>query len=137
MHLTTESVQGRVPVTILSIHGALDASNYEDVISQARQLYSTGAHYLLLDLSDMIFMSSSGLVALHSIALLLRGAALLDPEMGWQAFHSMGHDRDSGAQPYVKLLNPQPKVMQTLQITGMTDFFEVYSDRQTAIDSLI
>jgi anti-anti-sigma regulatory factor len=135
MHLQVEQGQGRVPVAIVAFHGSLDASNYEELIAKAKELQAEGARYLLLDMSDMPFMSSSGLVALHSIALLLRGASLPDAEMGWQAFHSLSHDRDTGSQPHLKLLNPQPKVLQTLRITNMTDFFEVYSDLQTAIDS--
>jgi anti-anti-sigma regulatory factor len=135
MHLESEMAQGRVPVTILSIHGALDASNYEELVGEAKKLYQAGTRHLVLDMSDMPFMSSSGLVALHSIALLLRGDTPPDPEMGWQAFHSLGHDREGGVQPHVKLLSPQPKVLQTLQITSMTDIFEIFSDRQAALDS--
>jgi anti-anti-sigma regulatory factor len=135
MHLTIELAQGYVPVTILGIHGALDASNYEDVIAKAQQLYDTGMRYLLIDMSDMSFMSSSGLVALHSIALLLRGEPSPDPEMGWQAFHAIAHDRDSGSQPHVKLLNPQPKVRQTLELTSMDEFFEIYAEREAAVAS--
>ena len=135
MHLTVDQAQGRVPVTILGIHGTLDASNYEDVIAQAKGFYDAGTRYLLVDMSDMTFMSSSGLVALHSIVLLMRGEQLPDPEMGWQAFHSIGHDRDTGVQEHVKLLNPQPKVKQTLQMTGMDEFFEIHTDLQAAIAS--
>jgi anti-anti-sigma regulatory factor len=135
MNLTVDQAQGRVPVTILSIHGALDASNYEDVIAQSRELYNTGTRYLLIDMGDITFMSSSGLVALHSIALLLGGEQPPDPEMGWQAFHTISHDRDAGAQAHVKLLNPQPKVKQTLQMTGMDEYFEIHTDLQTAVAS--
>jgi len=135
MNLTAESVSGRVPVTILAIHGALDASNYEDLIAKAQELYGKGARHLLVDMSDMPFMSSSGLVALHSIVLLLRGEPLPDPEMGWQAFHALSHDRDSGWQPHVKLLNPQPKIKKTLEMTSMDEFFEIHTDIQTAIAS--
>ena len=135
MNLTIEQAQGRVPVAIMGLQGALDASNYEDVIARARQLYEAGTRYVLIDMSEMSFMSSSGLVALHSIALLLRGEQPPDPEMGWQAFHALGHDRDDGVQPYVKLLNPQPKVRQTLQITSMDEFFEIHTDRQAAVAS--
>ena len=135
MHLTIEQAQGRVPVMILGIHGALDASNYEDVIAEARDLYNAGTRYLLINMSDMSFMSSSGLVALHSIVLLLRGEQPPDPEMGWQAFHTIGHDRDTGTQAHVKLLNPQPKVKQTLQMTGMDEFFEIHTDLQAAVAS--
>ena len=135
MDLTIDQAQGRIPVTILRITGALDASNYGDVIVAARELYAAGTRHLLVDMAEMPFMSSSGLVALHSIVLLLRGEPSPDPEMGWQAFHSLGHDRDGGKQPHVKLLNPQPKIRQTLHMTNMDEFFEIYTDLQTAIAS--
>jgi anti-anti-sigma regulatory factor len=135
MDLTLDQAQGRVPVTILRITGALDASNYEDVIAKARELYAAGTRYLLVDMAEMPFMSSSGLVALHTIVLLLRGEPTPDPEMGWQAFHALGHDRDTGKQPHVKLLNPQPKVRQTLELTSMDEFFEIYADLAAAIAS--
>ena len=135
MQITVDQIQSRVPVTILAIHGDLDASNYEQVIAKTRELYAAGARYLLLDLSDMPFMGSSGVVALHSVALLMRGETPPDPESGWQAFHSIDHARASGVQQQVKLLSPQPKVSRTLQMTSMNDFFEIHTDKQAAIAS--
>jgi anti-anti-sigma regulatory factor len=135
MQITVDQIQSRVPVTILAIHGDLDASNYEQVIAKARELYAAGALHLLLDLSDMPFMGSSGVVALHSVALLMHGETPPDPEAGWQAFHSIDHARAGGVQQQVKLLSPQPKVSRTLQITSMGDFFEIYTDKQAAIAS--
>jgi anti-anti-sigma factor len=135
VRLTIEQAQSRISVTILGLHGDLDASNYEQVIARARELYSAGTRYLLLDLSDMPFMGSSGLVALHSIALLMRGEEPSDLQAGWQAFHAIDHDRGTGPQKHVKLLNPRPKVEQTLDVTGMNEFFEIHTDLQTAITS--
>jgi anti-anti-sigma regulatory factor len=135
MHITVEQAQGRVPITILAIHGDLDASNYEQLIARARELHQAGARRLLLDLGDMRFMGSSGVVAIHSVALLMRGEQPPDPEEGWQAYHSIDHARGSGAQQHVKLLNPQPKVSRTLQMTSMSQFFEIYTDLQAAIGS--
>jgi anti-anti-sigma regulatory factor len=135
MQLTVDQVQSRVPVTILAIQGDLDASNYEQVIVKARELYEAGTRHLLLDLGAMPFMGSSGVVAIHSVALLMRGERPPDPQGGWQAFHSIDHARADGAQPYVKLHSPQPKVNPTLQMTSMSDFFEIFTDRQAAIDS--
>lgn len=135
MQLMAEQVNGRVPVTILSVHGSLDASNFEELIAKGRELYATGTRHLLLDLAAMPFMGSSGLVALQSIALLLRGEAPPDLEQGWQAFHTLGPGDKSGAHPNIKLLGPQPKIERTLQVTGMSEFFEIHTDRQTAIDS--
>ena len=135
MQITVDQIQIRVLVTILAIHGDLDASNYEQVIAKARELYAAGARHLLLDLSDMPFMGSSGVVALHSVALLMRGATPPDPEAGWQAFHSIDHARVAGVHQQVKLLSPQPKVSRTLQMTSMDDFFEIHTDKQAAIAS--
>jgi anti-anti-sigma regulatory factor len=135
MQITVEQIQGHVPVTILAIHGDIDASNYEQVIAKARELYAAGTRHLLLDLSDVPFMGSSGVVALHSVALLMRGEATPDPAAGWHAFHSIEHTRADGIQQQVKLLGPQPKVSRTLQMTSMDDFFEIHTDRQAAIAS--
>ncbi len=135
MQITVDQIQSRVPIAILAIHGDLDASNYEQVIAKARELYAGGARHLLLDLSDMPFMGSSGLVALHSVALLMRGETPPDPEAGWQAFHSIDHARARGVQQQVKLLSPQPKVGRTLQITSMDQFFEIHIDKQAAAAS--
>jgi anti-anti-sigma regulatory factor len=135
MHMTLDQAQSSVPVTILAIHGDMDASNFEEVIARAKELYQAGVRYLLVDLSDMPFMGSSGLVALHSIALLMRGEEPPDPEAGWQAFHTIEQSRGSGVQQHVKLLNPQPKVMRTLEMTGIDEFFEIHTDRQAAVDS--
>ena len=135
MQITVDQIQSRAPVTILAIHGDIDASNYEQVIAKARELYAAGARYLLLDLSDVPFMGSSGVVALHSIALLMRGETPPDPEAGWQAFHSIDHARAGGIQQHVKLLGAQPKVSRTLQMTSMSDFFEIHTDKQAAIAS--
>ena len=135
MHITVDQVQGRVPIAILAIHGDLDASNFEQVIEKVRELYAAGARHLLIDFGDMPFMGSSGVVAIHSVALLMRGEQPPDPQAGWQAFHSIDHTRGGGVQTQVKLLNPQPKVSRTLQMTSMTDFFEIYTDMQAAIAS--
>jgi anti-anti-sigma regulatory factor len=135
MQMTAEHVQGRIPITILAIHGDIDASNYDQVIAEARDLYAAGARHLLLDLSDVPFMGSSGVVALHSIALLMRGETPPDPDSGWQAFHTIDHARAGGVQQQVKLFGPQPKVSRTLQMTSMSDFFEIHTDKQAAIES--
>lgn len=135
MRTSIESVQGKVPVSILAISGDLDASNFEMVISTARELYSSGVRHLLIDLSELNFMSSHGLVALHSIILLMRGKTPLDPQSDWAAFRTIDREGDSGMQTNVKLLNPKLKVLTSLKMTGMDEFFEIFADQQTALAS--
>jgi anti-anti-sigma regulatory factor len=135
MTITIDRAQGKVAVTILGIHGELDASNYLEVIAKAQEAYDAGARYILIDMNDMPLMASSGLVALHSVALLMRGEEPPDPEHGWAAFRAIDRDRDSGLQRQVKFLNPQPKVDQVLEMTGLKEFFEIHTDLDTAIAS--
>lgn len=136
MAITITQAQGKVPVTIMSIYGKLDASNYRAVIATAQEAYEHGARNLLIDLWDVPFMSSSGIAALHSIALIYRGVTLTnDQEEGWEAFHSLDRDRESGIQKHVKLLKPQARVARTLEKTGLSALFEIHEDQDTAIAS--
>jgi len=135
MDITVKQVHGSVPVTLLQTHGDLDASNYQDLIAKGKEVYEAGTRNILLDMSDTPFMGSSGLAALHSLALLVRGDELPDLESGWNVFHEIDRDRDSGLQKHIKLLNPQPQVDRTLEMTGLKQFFEVHTDLETAIAS--
>lgn len=126
---------GKVPVTVIAIQGDLDASNYLSVIEEAKEAWKGGARDFLIDMRQMRFMSSSGLVALHSIALLVRGEELPDTEHGWSAFHAIERDRDSGKQKHIKLLGPQEKVVKTLDMSGLSELFSIYADKGEALAS--
>jgi anti-anti-sigma regulatory factor len=134
MNITMSQATGQVPVTILMLEGDLDGSNYQELIAKAREVHQAGAQHLIIDMSKTPYMSSAGLVALHSIALLLEGKEPPDPEHGWNAYHAMAQDREAGlGKVPVKLLNPQPKVARTLQISGMDAFFEIHSEVNAAV----
>jgi anti-anti-sigma regulatory factor len=135
MNVTETQAEGRVPVTILHTHGDLDASSFQDLIASARRAYSGGSRAILLDLSDTPYMSSSGLVALQSIAALVRGEPPPDPEAGWDAFRAIARDREGGLQSHFKLLNPQPRVDRVLEMTGFKRFLEVHTDLEAAVAS--
>jgi anti-anti-sigma regulatory factor len=135
MDITVEEVEGRVPVTVVSVQGDLDAASYSSLISKARELYAGGARHILIDMSGVGYMGSSGLVALHSIAVLVRGEQPPDPSAGWQTFHRLERDIEAGSQHGVKLLNPGPAVTRVLETSGMNAFFEIHQDRQAALAS--
>ena len=135
MDMIIEKAQGRVPVSILGLKGDLDASNFQEVIEKAKDIFSSGGRDLLLDMSQLKFLSSSGIVALHSIALIMRGDRPHDLDNGWNTFHAVQEDKSSGKQEHVKLLNPAPKIQETLRKTGMDVFFEIFYDRNTALAS--
>ncbi len=135
MYVTATQAQAEVPVTVLHIKGELDASNYQILIDKAKEVYADGTRNLLLDLSEVPYMGSSGLVAFHSVALLMRGETPPDPEQGWGALRSIDREREAGLQQHVKLLKPQPRVERVLRMAGFDQFFEIYTDEEAAIAS--
>lgn len=131
---TIEQATGRVPITVIALSGELDASNFTELIETARGLYDSGTRHLLLDLADLQFMASSGLVALHSVLRLMHGEAPPDPEAGWGALHSLGLDVTGGTtQTEVRLCGPQGPVERVLTRTGLSRLFLVHPDRASAI----
>jgi anti-anti-sigma regulatory factor len=120
-------------LTVMKLQGELDAASYLAVIARARELAAQGTSRLLLDLGELSYMGSSGLFALHSMAMILRGQTPPDPERGYAALHEA--EPGEGVVMELKLLNPQPQVDRVLERTGMKQFFEVHTDRATALAS--
>ena len=135
MEITVSIHQGKVPVTVVQPHGDVDASNYAELIKKVDMLHKDGAQDFLIDLSDVPYMSSAGLVALHNIAIALRGEEPANPQSGWAELKSMDRSREGGMQKHAKLLNPQPYVADTFEKAGFTQFFEVFTDLKKAVAS--
>ena len=135
MNITVSQEQGRVPVTVMRLEGQLDGQNFQELIEKARQAYDAGARNFLLDMDALTYISSAGLVALHTIALMLRGESVPDPQQGWAALKAMDRSRDGGIQQHIKLLNPRSEIKGVLEMVGFTGFFEVFSDLREAVQA--
>lgn len=131
MDIVVSQEQGRVPVTVFRIKGRLDAASRDKLQAQAQQAIAAGKRNLLIDLSGVDFMSSAGLHALHQILDLLR--ADLSPEDN----EAMKKGLRDGTykSPNLKLLNPNPHVLQTLQIAGFDMFLEIHHNLKDAVAS--
>ena len=135
MDISVSQKQGNVPITVIKLDGQLDGQNYQELISKARELFSAGARDFLLDLSELSYISSAGLVALHSVALLVKGEELPDTEQGWSTYRSMGRTSASGVQSHIKLLNPSEEVRNVLDMVGFGNVFQIYTDLDEAVKS--
>lgn len=135
MEINISQTQGQVPISVIGVVGKLDGQTYQDLISKARDLYESGTRDILIDLTQLAYISSAGLVALHTIALMLRGEALIDEEHGWASVKSMDRGRETGMQKHIKLFNPLPDVNSVLEMVGFSQMFEIFSDREKAIQS--
>ena len=135
MNISVSQAQGKVPVTVIKLDGRLDAQNYQDLITKTQELYNGGAQNFLLDLSDLEYVSSSGLVALCSVALLARGEKLPTAEDGRPASRPLLHPAEAGPQKHIKLLNPRSEIMHTFDIVGLATLFEVFTNLDEAVNS--
>ncbi|NJN44749.1 MAG: hypothetical protein HC806_08545 [Anaerolineae bacterium] len=54
MQITTELIDSQPPVSIIALEGDLDGSNYTDLIAQAKGVYQTGTHFVLLDMERCV-----------------------------------------------------------------------------------
>ncbi|HSB01849.1 MAG TPA: STAS domain-containing protein [Anaerolineales bacterium] len=127
MNITVSIQQAREPVAVMCLQGNIDASNFVQVVDKAQELYQNPARNLIIDLSEVSSISTTGLVAIHKIALLYSGVReeTTHPDLT----HS------STARKHVKLLNPQPDVDQALANAGMKLFFKVFHDLESALNS--
>lgn len=135
MELFVEQGNARVPVTILRVVGNLDGTSYLDFIEVAKKQYAAGARDFLIDLTDAPYVSSAGLVALHTLVKLSRGETQGDLQNGWGALHDIGQEGGKQFDPHIKLLNLQPKVRKVMDLAGVTTFLGEFTDRTAALAS--
>ena len=132
MKTTTDRVSDSIAV--LELDGELDASNYRDLMGTGEQLYADGVRTLVLDLAKLEYMSSSGIVALHSLALVYRGEAPHDPDAGWEALHAAQADGEAGgSNDRLRLAAPSEAIDVVLERTGMGRLMPVFPDRAAAL----
>lgn len=121
---------GNEPVAIMRLKGEINASNFILVSDKAQELYLNPARNLIIDLSEVPGITSTGLVAIHKIALMYSGVPQkVEQDTNPDFTHS------SNARKHVKLLNPQPEVDKTLESAGLKLFFKVFKDLDSALAS--
>ena len=135
MRIDVSTHEGNVPVQVVKPRGDLDGSNYTELIDFVRNQHKDGACDFVLDLSDVPFVSSAGLMAIHSVALMLRGESTPDTEAGWSALKSADRSREAGIQVHVKLAGLQEGVADTFDKVGFTQFFAIFQDVSQAVAS--
>ncbi len=135
MQISFSTREAKVSVTVMQIAGDVDASNYTDVINNAQEAYDNGARYLLMDLEKVPYISSAGLMALHTVARIFAGQFVQAKEGGRPSFRAIDPNKDASAREHVKLLNPQSTVEQVLEMIGLTKFLEIHTDAEAAINS--
>lgn len=127
MHIVVTHEERHVPVSLVFIRG--DLTDEEPLKSKAKEERDAGAANILLDLSDVPYISSSGLRAIHYIYDLFRAKSSDDNQL------KKGIVDGSYKSHHLKLLNPSKNSMKALQVAGYDMFLEIYSDLDEALTS--
>lgn len=124
MDIIVSQEQGRVPVTVFRIVGRVNLGNVAELENKAQQAFENGMRDLLIDLAEVLSLTSAGLRAFHSIYRLLSSAS------------SEGGGPDKVLKsPHFKFVNPSLPVLKVLTTAGFDMFVEIHTDRQDAIAS--
>ncbi len=132
MDIRVTHEQSRVLVTILHIAGAINSSNYQELDQTATRTINSGTRYILMDLSNVRFMSSAALRSLQNMDRKLN--AIMEPVMD-PRLRQRGMLDGAYKSPYIKLLNPSEPVMLTLKTAGWDMVFDIFRDKRKAIGS--
>lgn len=135
MQISFFTQQGNVPVTVMQLTGNIDASTYTDVINNAQQAFDEGSRNLLIDLSNVPYVSSAGLMSLHTIVRIFAGNSVQPKDGGRPSFRAINKEQDNPIRAHVKLLSPQPAVEQVLEMVGLKLFFDIHTDLEAAVNS--
>lgn len=127
MEIILTQAQGRVPVTVFRISGPI-TSNVE-LEERAQAAYDGGARRMLLDLTDVPYIATYGLRALHFIYTLLRTQS---PEESDAAVRR-GIGDGTFFSSHLKLLRPSAHALEALKVAGYDMFLEIHRDYDTAI----
>ncbi len=129
MEITISYGQGRVPVTIFHLNG--DLLEEEPLQTRAREAFEAGTRNLLLDMSQVPYISSQGLRALHFIFMLLRSDSPEESDAAVKAGITAG----TFESPHLKLLKPSKNVAEVLKISGYDMYLQIHKDFNAAIAS--
>ena len=117
LKITSEQVQGDLPVTVFHLRGWLDAQSEELLLEAARTAYDGGARYLLLNMKELDTLTSAGMRAIQKV----------------YQMYTPKEDRFKVA--HLKLCNAPPQIYNVLGITGFLQNIPMYESQDTALET--
>ena len=106
---------GEKSVTVMRLKGSLDANTQSNLESKAKEAIDSGAQYLLLDMSEVDYLGSAGMRAIHAIT------NLLSPE-------------DSSLRSAnLKILSPSPAAAKVFKTLGFDSFIDIHDSIDEAV----
>lgn len=105
-------------VDVLSISGRLTAAEAPELQEHVNRLFNDGRYRILLDFSNLDYISSPGLRVLIEARKRAREWKLTELERG-----------------DVRIVNLPPRIKEVFDLTGFTSLFQIYDDLVEAVGS--
>jgi len=121
----------RLPVTVFQISGQIDAGTYEEFQEFADKTFNDGSRNLLLDLSEVTYIGSAGLRAIHHVYTIYRTDSVKESD----EVVRKGLADGSYKALHFKLYNPKPDVYNVLKMAGFDMYLDVFYDLDKALKS--
>jgi len=112
MSMKVSQMEGRVPVTVIHVTGDIDANTHRALDEKAAALIGGGASNVLLDLSEVGYMSSAGFRSMHRM---------------------YTQTKEKGGS--LRLLNPSAEIKRLMKAMGFDTQLPVHSELRGAIDA--
>jgi len=131
MEISTSTENGRVTVTVVHVTGNLDSYTANEFQAKAEELIKGGVRHILVDLTNVPFVSSAGFRVLNFIFNQLRtlhpDANLSEEEV------RKGISAGTYSSPHLKLLNLGKDVKHAFEMAGFDMYIDTFTDLKNAI----
>ena len=111
--LKVSQAQGRVPVTVFHLQDRVNLGNFAELEETAKEAYDNGMRDLVIDLSEVVSLTSIGIRAIVVMHKMLSA--------------------DHGT--HLKIACPVSYIRETLDVSGVTQYIEVYNTVDEAVAS--
>jgi anti-anti-sigma factor len=105
--------EGRLPVTVFGLPDRVNLSNFAELEESAKEAYNNGMRDLVMDLSQTVSLTSIGIRAIVVIH------KMLAPD----------------GKKHLKVAAPMPYLREMLDVSGVTQYIEIYDTVDEAVAS--
>lgn len=105
-------------IAVLQLTGPLDANTQSDLENKAEEIINNGAEKILLEMSNVSYMGSAGLKAIHKITNKLSGK-----------------NENAIKSQNLKVVNPSDDVRRIFKTLGFDSYIDIVDDLDDAISS--
>ena len=131
LDLNSQTLNARVPVTVITPTGNIDSSNFHTFQAYVDEQVAKGASHILLNFQTTAHISSAGLRVIHNLFNKLRELhkEINDDELRKRM--SVGAYKS----PYLKVCSLSPSMAEVFQLGGFDIYIELLQDETTALKS--